>query len=65
MQAVGASLAAFIIVYFAVFGAGTFYILRLMSNTPEADEPDIPQGMPQRAAGITPAQALGGDSSGR
>jgi cytochrome bd ubiquinol oxidase subunit I len=65
VQAVGASLLAFIIVYFAVFGAGTFYILRLMSKTPEADEPDIPAGMPQRAAGITPVQALGADTSGR
>ena len=32
--AVAASLIAFIIVYFAVFGAGTFYLLRLMSKAP-------------------------------
>lgn len=32
--AVAASLLAFIIVYFFVFGAGTFYILRLMGKTP-------------------------------
>jgi cytochrome d ubiquinol oxidase subunit I len=57
-QAVGASLLAFIVVYFAVFGAGTFYILRLMRSTPEADESDIERGVPVRAAGITPASGL-------
>jgi cytochrome d ubiquinol oxidase subunit I len=34
--AVGASLAAFAIVYFAVFGAGAFYMLRLMRKEPRA-----------------------------
>ncbi len=34
--AVGASLAAFAIVYFAVFGAGAFYMLRLMGKEPRA-----------------------------
>lgn len=34
--AVGASLAAFAIVYFAVFGAGAFYMLRLMNKEPHA-----------------------------
>ena len=34
--AVGASLAAFAIVYFAVFGAGAFYMLRLMGTEPRA-----------------------------
>jgi cytochrome d ubiquinol oxidase subunit I len=57
-QAVGFSLLAFIVVYCAVFGAGTFYILRLMRNTPDIDEPDIERGVPMRAAGITPASAL-------
>ena len=57
--AVGASLIAFIIVYFLVFGAGTFYLLRLMGRPPELSEPDIEKGMPTRAAGITPAPALG------
>ena len=54
----GFSLLAFIVVYFAVFGAGTFYILRLMGHTPDIDEPDIERGVPIRAAGITPASAL-------
>jgi cytochrome d ubiquinol oxidase subunit I len=62
--AVGFSLIAFIVVYFAVFGAGTFYILRLMGKTPDIDEPDIESGVPMRAAGITPASALSGPSSG-
>ncbi|HEX2519838.1 MAG TPA: cytochrome ubiquinol oxidase subunit I [Castellaniella sp.] len=60
VQAVAASLIAFIVVYFLVFGAGTFYILRLMRRPPEPGEPDIEKGVPTRAAGITPAPALGG-----
>jgi cytochrome d ubiquinol oxidase subunit I len=60
--AVGASLVAFIIVYFLVFGAGTFYLLRLMGKPPEPHEPDIEKGVPARAAGITPLPALGGGS---
>ncbi|WP_405402093.1 cytochrome ubiquinol oxidase subunit I [Paracoccus sp. Ld10] len=56
--AVGASLIAFIIVYFTVFGAGTYYILRLMSRSPTSNEPrlkDVTNG-PTRTAGTTPAQ---------
>jgi len=34
-DAVGASLVAFIVVYFFVFGSGTFYVLRLMSKRPK------------------------------
>lgn len=54
--AVASSLVAFIVVYFAVFGAGTFYVLRLMARNPQArlDE-DL---RPLRAAGITPAPAM-------
>ncbi len=56
--AVGASLIAFIIVYFAVFGAGTYYILRLMSRAPSSHEPRLKDvtNSPTRAAGTTPAQ---------
>src|SRR5262245_14807118 len=57
-QAVAASLIAFIVVYFLVFGAGTFYILRLMRRPPGPAEPDIERGVPTHAAGITPAPAL-------
>ncbi len=57
--AVASSLVAFIIVYFLVFGAGTYYLLRLMRRPPDLSEPDIETGVPTRAAGITPAPALG------
>jgi cytochrome d ubiquinol oxidase subunit I len=53
--AVAASLLFFIVVYFLVFGAGTFYILRLMAKPPVLDEPDTPDEPPVRAGGITPA----------
>jgi len=55
--AVGASLVAFIVIYFTVFGAGTFYILRLMSRPPADHEPSYKTTVdgPTRAAGITPA----------
>lgn len=56
--AVGASLIAFIIVYFTVFGAGVFYILRLMAKPPYRDEPDDPSDAHLRSAGIVPAPAL-------
>jgi cytochrome d ubiquinol oxidase subunit I len=60
--AVGASLAAFIIVYFAAFLAGTWYILRLMAKPPASGESD-PTRAPIRTAGITPAmRGDGGDA---
>jgi len=55
--AVAASLVAFAVVYFGVFGAGTFYLLRLMARRPERDESEPPH-VPQRAAGITPAPGI-------
>ena len=59
--AVATSLVAFVIVYFAVFGAGTLYILKLLSRPPQPPERD-PDAGPTRSAGITPALAtLGGD----
>ncbi len=56
--AVGSSLIAFIIVYFIVFGAGVFYMLRLMGQTPEIGEHEELHAGPTRTAGITPAQQL-------
>ena len=56
--AVGASLIAFIVVYFTLFGSGTFYILRLMNKPPELNEPELPHDEPIRAAGIVPAPAM-------
>lgn len=54
--AVGASLLAFVIVYFAVFGTGTWYILRLMASSPHPGEggPAEDERAPIRTAGITP-----------
>jgi cytochrome d ubiquinol oxidase subunit I len=65
--AVGSSLLAFILVYLAVFGAGIFYMLRLMLKRPELLEPGLPPDEPTRAAGITPgpAQEIGGAAYGR
>ena len=56
--AVAASLLAFIIVYFTVFGIGVWYILRLMSKPPQLGETGAKRGDPGpiRTAGITPAQ---------
>jgi cytochrome d ubiquinol oxidase subunit I len=54
--AVGASLVAFIVVYFLVFGAGTFYILRLMARLPRDTMPELDEG-PLRTAGVTPGPA--------
>ncbi|CAN5487302.1 cytochrome ubiquinol oxidase subunit I [soil metagenome] len=51
---VAGSLVAFVIVYFAAFSAGTWYILRLMGRAPRAGEPDS-VAQPIRTAGITPA----------
>ncbi|MFV1919689.1 cytochrome ubiquinol oxidase subunit I [Sphingomonas sp. MJ1 (PH-R8)] len=56
--AVAASLVAFVLVYFAVFGAGTWYILHLMRHAARPQEPE-PDATPVRTAGITPAPALG------
>ena len=55
--AVATSLAAFVVVYFAVFGAGVWYILRLMADGVQTGESGPSSGVagPIRAAGITPA----------
>ncbi|MFK7860817.1 MAG: cytochrome ubiquinol oxidase subunit I [Granulosicoccus sp.] len=53
--AVAASLIAFIIVYFFVFGAGTFYLLRMMHKLPGTKKLGLNDG-PIRSAGITPVQ---------
>jgi len=55
-EAVGTSLVAFIVIYFIIFGAGVFYIFRLMARAPKVAEPDLDTGEgPIRTAGITPA----------
>jgi cytochrome d ubiquinol oxidase subunit I len=54
--AVATSLVAFVIVYFAVFGAGTWYIFKLMSKSPQPGERGVKMGErgPIRTSGITP-----------
>ncbi|MAY21136.1 MAG: cytochrome ubiquinol oxidase subunit I [Erythrobacteraceae bacterium] len=54
--AVAASLLAFVLIYFAVFGAGVWYILRLMGKPPATGEVEANHGYdgPIRTAGITP-----------
>jgi cytochrome d ubiquinol oxidase subunit I len=59
--AVGWSLALFVIVYFAVFGTGTGFLLRMMDR-PAGPADGEPQA-PQRSAGITPAPSLSGRST--
>jgi len=56
--AVASSLLAFVLVYFGTFGAGFWYLLRMMAKPPERHEPEPPK-VPQRAAGITPAPSVG------
>jgi cytochrome d ubiquinol oxidase subunit I len=55
--AIATSLVAFVIVYFFVFGAGVFYILRLCGKSPDHVAPEIEHG-PSHAAGINPGPAL-------
>lgn len=51
------SLVAFVLVYFAVFGVGTWYILKLMAHPPHAGETGLADA-PVRSAGITPAPSM-------
>jgi cytochrome d ubiquinol oxidase subunit I len=52
--AVAASLLAFDIVYFFVFGVGIWFILKLMGHEPHPGESGPSRDDPTRAAGITP-----------
>jgi cytochrome d ubiquinol oxidase subunit I len=56
---VATSLAAFVIVYAIVFGAGFFFLFRVLRRPPTTGEPGPRSGVPVRSAGITPAPALG------
>ena len=63
--AVATSLLAFVVIYFAVFGVGIWYILRLMRAPPHAGEAPPAEVIeaPIRSAGITPGPAqLDGES---
>ena len=59
--AIAASFAAFVVVYFAVFGIGTLYLLKLMGKAPQPNAPDDAPA-PIRSAGITPAHSVRGKS---
>ncbi|WP_156840865.1 cytochrome ubiquinol oxidase subunit I [Novosphingobium aquimarinum] len=65
--AVGASLLAFVVVYFLCFSVGTWYILRLMKKPPQPHEGGIEQteSGPIRTAGITPGPPQGDERQGR
>ncbi len=54
------SLIAFVLVYFAVFGVGTVYMVRLMAKAPEEGEQEEPTA-PIRTAGVTPAAGMRGE----
>jgi cytochrome d ubiquinol oxidase subunit I len=56
--AVATSLAMFIVVYFIVFGAGIWYLLRLFAQAPRPHEPGPARGEPIRTAGITPGPSV-------
>ena len=58
--AVAASLVAFVLIYFAVFGAGIVYILKLMGKPPKSHESALPN-IPVRSAGTTPVAAAAPD----
>jgi cytochrome d ubiquinol oxidase subunit I len=54
----GASLVAFVIIYFALFGAGTFFILRLLNHAPQPAEAGMPPRVPVHAGVILPGPVM-------
>ena len=58
--AVAGSLLGFVVVYFALFGAGVVYILRLMREPPNNSQLEPSAHTPERAGGIVPAAVLTG-----
>jgi cytochrome d ubiquinol oxidase subunit I len=56
--AVGASLLAFILVYFVVFGAGIWFLFHLFSQAPHVSESGPDGTQPIRTSGITPGPGL-------
>ncbi len=57
--AVGASLIAFVVIYFLIFGAGVAYILKLMAHAPAFGERGVRvEPGPIRTAGVTPQEQM-------
>ncbi len=56
--AVAASLTAFVICYFILFGTGTWYLLKMMRRSPEETLSTVATDNPIRSAGITPAPSV-------
>lgn len=59
--ALATSLAMFIVVYFLVFGAGTWYLFKLFGRTPLPQETGPEREPPLRSSGITPAPGVAPD----
>jgi cytochrome d ubiquinol oxidase subunit I len=60
--AVAASLIAFVIVYFTVFGVGTWFIVRLMGHEPHPGESGPTRGDAGRA-GLSINPPIGSDTA--
>ncbi len=61
--AVAASLIAFVIVYFAVFGAGTWFIIKLMGHEPHPGEAGPTRGDSGRAGGLAINPPIGTETA--
>ena len=55
--AVTGSLLAFVVVYLGTFVSGALYLVKLMAKPPSLHEP-LPEALPIRTAGITPASFI-------
>jgi cytochrome d ubiquinol oxidase subunit I len=65
-EAVAASLVAFAVVYLVVFGAGVYYLLRLLHHPPASAEAGLSPKQPLRASGLMPAPVMArGEDNGR
>jgi cytochrome d ubiquinol oxidase subunit I len=54
VQAVGGALAVFMVMYFAVFGTGVSYMVKLVAAGPDAHEGAPPDGRPSRPLSAAP-----------
>ena len=64
--AVATSLIAYIVIYFVVFGAGIYYMCKLVAHPPELGEEGVADGEgPVRTAGVTPAPQVAESDEGQ